>query len=206
MTFNKASLTNIITLPYPMFISLPNGYKVKVQEFGDVTLSPKIIIHKVLYVPSFKYNLLFIHSSNVQLNSILLFTKSCCILQTPSMKRHREIGIIKDELYYLCSKCLKNNMVNSKTNPISSCNCICISSFSLHYVVDSCSKNVSLQVTCNESVSFQSVLPCTSNENNVDLLWNNRLDMLLLLKCRVYPLSLHNFPQTALHVHYMSHS
>ncbi|KAH0650929.1 hypothetical protein KY284_030841 [Solanum tuberosum] len=70
MTFNKASLTNIKTLPYLILISLPNGYKVK----------------------------------------------------APSMKRPQEIGSSRDGLYYLCSKCLKSNRVNSKTDPISSCN------------------------------------------------------------------------------------
>ncbi|XP_015165957.1 uncharacterized protein [Solanum tuberosum] len=132
MTFNKASLTNIKTLPYPMLISLPNGYKVK----------------------------------------------------PPSMKRPQEIGSSRDGLYYLCSKCLKSNRVNSKTNPISSCNCICSSSSSsclssspsLHSVVDLCNKNISLQAAaCNESVFLQSALPCSSNETNVDLLWHNRL-------------------------------
>lgn len=28
ITFNKTSLSNITTLPYPMLVSLPNGYKV----------------------------------------------------------------------------------------------------------------------------------------------------------------------------------
>ncbi|OIT03013.1 hypothetical protein A4A49_57631, partial [Nicotiana attenuata] len=62
MTFNKTALSNITTLPYPVLISLPNGYKVKVFQFGDVILNSEIILHKVLYVPSFKYNLISVNS------------------------------------------------------------------------------------------------------------------------------------------------
>ncbi|OIT04864.1 hypothetical protein A4A49_65361, partial [Nicotiana attenuata] len=62
MTFNKIALSNISTLPYPVLISLPSGYKVKVLQFGDVILNSEIILHKVLYVPSFKYNLISVNS------------------------------------------------------------------------------------------------------------------------------------------------
>lgn len=43
MSFNRLSMTNIKTLPYPILISLPNRYRVKVIELGDVILTPKII-------------------------------------------------------------------------------------------------------------------------------------------------------------------
>ena len=36
MTFTKDNLTNLKTLPYPFLITLPNGYKVKVTEIGEV--------------------------------------------------------------------------------------------------------------------------------------------------------------------------
>ena len=57
ITFSKNCLINIKTLPIPILVSLPNGYKVKVTEFGDVPVTSNIILHQVLYVPSFKYNL-----------------------------------------------------------------------------------------------------------------------------------------------------
>ncbi|OIT35231.1 hypothetical protein A4A49_59315, partial [Nicotiana attenuata] len=62
MTFNLSLLTNIVTLPYPLLVVLPHEYKVKVTQIGSVTLFPKIILHKVMYIPSFKYNLISIHS------------------------------------------------------------------------------------------------------------------------------------------------
>lgn len=62
MTFNQASLPNPKTLPYLLLVSLPNGYKMKVIQIADVALTPNIILHNVLFVPSFKYNLISVHS------------------------------------------------------------------------------------------------------------------------------------------------
>lgn len=91
MTFNKSLLSNTIVLPYPLLINLPNGYRVKVTEIGTVTLAPQIILHKVFYVPSFKYNLISIHCLTSQLKSLVAFSDSLCLLQAPSMKRPLEI-------------------------------------------------------------------------------------------------------------------
>ncbi|XP_059315764.1 uncharacterized protein LOC132066475 [Lycium ferocissimum] len=51
MTFNKSLLINRITLPYPLLIISPNGYKVKVAQISSVTLAPSIVLHKA---PSMK--------------------------------------------------------------------------------------------------------------------------------------------------------
>lgn len=80
MTFHRSFTKNIEPLPYPILISLPNGYKVKVNELGDVTLTPKITLHKVLYVPSFKFNLISIHLLTVSLKGIVTFTHTACLL------------------------------------------------------------------------------------------------------------------------------
>ncbi|XP_019246571.1 PREDICTED: uncharacterized protein LOC109226234 [Nicotiana attenuata] len=95
MTFNKSLLTNIITLPYPLLVILPNGYKVKVIEIGNVVLTPKITPNRA-----------------------------------PSMKRPLVIGRVKDGLYILCPKCLKNNNTSPGANvidflstPVTHCTC-----------------------------------------------------------------------------------
>ncbi|KAH0670098.1 hypothetical protein KY289_024591 [Solanum tuberosum] len=46
MTYNKLALKNIRPLPYPFVITLLNGYKVKVNEVGDVCLNPVLTLHK----------------------------------------------------------------------------------------------------------------------------------------------------------------
>ncbi|OIT07573.1 hypothetical protein A4A49_63050, partial [Nicotiana attenuata] len=62
MTFDKSQLHNIVNLPYPLLVKLPNGYKVRVSEIGSVFLTPEIILYKVLFIPSFKFNLVSISS------------------------------------------------------------------------------------------------------------------------------------------------
>lgn len=106
MTFNKTHLQNIIVLPYPLLVKLPNGYKVKVTEVGTVTLTPKIVLHRVLFVPSFKYNLISISSLTTHLKCLASFSNTCCFLQAPSLKRPLEISKVHDGLYLLCSDCL----------------------------------------------------------------------------------------------------
>lgn len=53
MTYNKDLLKNVNTLPCPFRVSPPNGYKGKVTEVVDVSLSPTLTLHRDLFVPSF---------------------------------------------------------------------------------------------------------------------------------------------------------
>ncbi|XP_019230719.1 PREDICTED: uncharacterized protein LOC109211623 [Nicotiana attenuata] len=92
MTFNKTHLQNIVSLPYPLLVKLPNGYKVKVTEIGDVSLTPIIVLYKVLFIPSFKFNLVSISSLAVHLKCVASFFDTSCLLQAHSLKRPLEIG------------------------------------------------------------------------------------------------------------------
>lgn len=85
----------------------------KVTEIGNVILSPKIILYKVLLIPSFKYNLISISSLTSHLKCVVLCFDIACLLQAPSLKRPLKIGNVHDGLYLLLSGCLK------KTNNIS---------------------------------------------------------------------------------------
>ncbi|XP_019241750.1 PREDICTED: uncharacterized protein LOC109221753 [Nicotiana attenuata] len=117
MTYNKLLLTNIKILVYPYLVSLPNGYKVKVTLIGDVVLSPKFSLKKVLFVPSFKFNLISVHSLIVQLDCIVVFTKYVCILlQGPSLKRPLEIGKAKTGMYLYCSSNHNNGSTSSNSS------------------------------------------------------------------------------------------
>ncbi|OIT01491.1 hypothetical protein A4A49_59943, partial [Nicotiana attenuata] len=62
MTFNRSSLLDISVLPYPLLVTLPNGYRVRVTEIGSVSLAPQITLHRVMFIPSFKFNLISISS------------------------------------------------------------------------------------------------------------------------------------------------
>ncbi|KAH0765533.1 hypothetical protein KY285_001404 [Solanum tuberosum] len=92
MTPIKSFLTDITPLPIPYLITLPNGYMVKVTCTETLTQSPDLVLTNVLYVPSFQYNLIFVHKLLVQFNCGAYFTTSTCVLQGPSLKRPLELG------------------------------------------------------------------------------------------------------------------
>ncbi|XP_070054707.1 uncharacterized protein [Nicotiana tomentosiformis] len=117
MTYNTSLLINIRTLVYPYLVTPPKGYKVKVTLIGDIILSPRFSLRKVLFVPSFKFNLISVHSLTVQLDCIVIFTKFVCILlQGLSLKRPLEIDKAKTDLYLHCS----DNYNTGSTSPDSS--------------------------------------------------------------------------------------
>lgn len=61
MSFVKNFLFNVQTLLVPYLMSLPNGYKVKVTNIGSLALFPNLILHNVLYIPSFQCNIISVH-------------------------------------------------------------------------------------------------------------------------------------------------
>ncbi|OIT32391.1 hypothetical protein A4A49_62029, partial [Nicotiana attenuata] len=61
MTSDKNLLTNITDLPIPILVTLPNGYKVKVASTGTVHINSLVTLSKVLYLPTFKYNLISVY-------------------------------------------------------------------------------------------------------------------------------------------------
>ncbi|XP_075080014.1 uncharacterized protein LOC142165337 [Nicotiana tabacum] len=207
MTFNRSLLTNIINLPYPLLVILPNGYKVKVTEIGSVILNSKITLDKVMYVPTFRYNLISVHSLTSHLSCIVAFFNLCCVLQAPSMKRPLVIGKVNDGLYILCPSCLKKNNAslaekdNSRLPVISTC-CTCDTHCPTH-------STVNVPVHTNKCVSFPSLIvnnscasaskhvhfedvfsklpdffPQSWTENNVNVLWHNRLGHVPFVKMK----------------------
>ncbi|OIT08554.1 hypothetical protein A4A49_62878, partial [Nicotiana attenuata] len=61
MTFDKSILFDIMPLSQPLTVNLPNSYKIKVTHAGKVVLFLDMTLNRVLYVPSFKFNLLSVH-------------------------------------------------------------------------------------------------------------------------------------------------
>ena len=61
ISYNKNSYVNLISLPWITLIRLPNSQKDEVFQSGCIKLFSNLIIHNVLYVPSFHFNLFSIH-------------------------------------------------------------------------------------------------------------------------------------------------
>ena len=177
MTFNINHLSHITNLPYPLLVKLPNGYKVKVTKVGDVKVNDMITLFRVLFIPSFKYNLISISSLSLNLNCTVSFSNSSCILQGPSTKRPLEIGREQDGLYFLCSDCLKRKkdspFISNVSSSILGSQCQCFS-HSCSSISHSCSPLIKSQ--CDKSFVMNNVLsdsmPLLHHESCNDLLWH----------------------------------
>ena len=66
MCNNKNLFANIKTLEGTSLVVLPNGKSVSVSHAGPVQISSGLVSYGVLYVPSFKYNLLSVNKLSRQ--------------------------------------------------------------------------------------------------------------------------------------------
>lgn len=80
MTCNKTLLKIVRILLYPFLVNLPNGYNVKVSDIGDAFLNVDLTLHRVLFVPSFNFNLISVHYLKLQLKGIIAFSGFSCLL------------------------------------------------------------------------------------------------------------------------------
>lgn len=58
MCCSLSLLTDVKSLSNPINLSLPTGAIIAVHETGTFSIHPKLVLHNVLFVPSFNYNLL----------------------------------------------------------------------------------------------------------------------------------------------------
>ncbi|KAH0712843.1 hypothetical protein KY289_008802 [Solanum tuberosum] len=102
MTYDKSLLNDIKQLSKPISVRLPNAYRVKVYFLCSVTLSSQVKLENVLYVPSFKHNLLSVTQFCEQKDVGVLFTKNGCFLQDLSTVRiNMKFGDCAAGLYML---------------------------------------------------------------------------------------------------------
>ncbi|CAL1358899.1 unnamed protein product [Linum trigynum] len=73
------------------FITLPNGQKAEATHIGIVQLPCGLILHQVLYVPSFSFNLLSVSKLTKTLPISLTFKSSFCEIQ--DLLTRRRIGL-----------------------------------------------------------------------------------------------------------------
>lgn len=175
ITSDPTLLFNIQTLSKPILINLPNLLNVKVFQTGSVTILPDYTLHHVLFVPSFKYNLLSVHKLCAQFNSIMIFSSLHAILQAPSMKRPLVLGRVSKGLYLLhTSKQIKPRAQDLSSNRIFA--------FSL----------------CNQLINqWSKFVPVLANVNSDVTLWHNRLGHLPFSNMKFIPNIASIFPDSS---------
>ena len=99
------------------FVTLPTGVHTTVTHVGTVYLSPFLILHNVLFVPSFHFNLLSVSALTTSLNCIVTFLSNSCLIQDHSQETMIRTGNKCGNLYYLSL-----NSCNSSPSCNPSCN------------------------------------------------------------------------------------
>lgn len=88
-------------LTFKCSITMLNGQKTNVTHNGSVQLTASIVIHQVLHVPNFQFNLLSVQKLAKQLSANLISTPSHCIVQGASLEKHLVLGNQDDGLYFV---------------------------------------------------------------------------------------------------------
>ncbi|KAL5579671.1 hypothetical protein UlMin_012113 [Ulmus minor] len=83
------------------YVTLPNGQKASIARIGRVRISSSILLDKVLFVPSFKYNLVSISTLTKFSNCALMLSADGCIIQDTTRAIQVGKGSRVGNLYYL---------------------------------------------------------------------------------------------------------
>lgn len=101
MTSNSASFDCTKSLPKPVHVVLPNGTSKFVTQLGQIPLNEVVTLHDVLYVPAFKYNLLFVSKLLSDHNLCAIFYPDKCFFQDLSTRMIIAVGKKDGRLYFL---------------------------------------------------------------------------------------------------------
>jgi len=108
-TNNRCSLPPVL---------LPSGDKANIVAKGSMPLNSVYYLYNVLYVPTFKVDLISVSRLTRDLNCLVIFFPYWCILQDLATRRMIGLGKQHNRLYYLVALATKNNFTNhsSATN------------------------------------------------------------------------------------------
>ncbi|GAA0158345.1 transmembrane signal receptor [Lithospermum erythrorhizon] len=99
VTGNLGLMSNVKSILHCK-VGLPNGTMASSNLSGCVSLSSNFVLQNVLYVPQLKYNLMSVSRVTKDLDCILSFTKSGCIVQDRRSMMPIGAGDCQDGLYY----------------------------------------------------------------------------------------------------------
>ncbi|XP_074309400.1 uncharacterized protein LOC141643908 [Silene latifolia] len=117
----------IKAMSHPFSISLPTGQTTFINSMGTVPINSDLILHDVLYVPTFQFNLLSILKLSQQLNTAISFSPTSCFVQGSSMKMPLALGNMHKGLYLLHrnpaqSTVPKSSILNNAMSHAAICN------------------------------------------------------------------------------------
>lgn len=86
-----------------MKVALPTNFRIPVEYIGDVRLSSSLMLHNVLFIPNFSYNLISL-SCFLKCESICMdFSESHCLIPNKALLRTISKANCTNGLYVLDS-------------------------------------------------------------------------------------------------------
>lgn len=64
----------------PIHVQLPNGSNVLASHLGSILISPNFLLHNVLHIPSFAYNLISVTKLTSSITCMLSFDATGCVI------------------------------------------------------------------------------------------------------------------------------
>nr|XP_016470746.1 PREDICTED: uncharacterized protein LOC107792988 [Nicotiana tabacum] len=194
MTYNRSILINVKTLVYPFLVTLPNGYKVKVTLMGDIVMSPKFTLKRVLFVPapSLKRSLVIGESKY----GLYLYKSDSCKSNTSDFCKSNSL------VFDNSSSASNNGNVITQSTPSSITSSSSVSPHSVSHIASSLhnssfpttSRSHTSSSECNKIVTNSHVQyegnispTCNASMNDkymINLLWHNRLGCIPFAKMR----------------------
>ncbi|CAN1222928.1 Retrovirus-related Pol polyprotein from transposon RE1 [Linum grandiflorum] len=120
-TDHVVSSASLFQSSYPVAnrtVTLPNGFIIPITRIGSVVLSPDLVLHNVLLIPAFRFNLLSVSRLVTQSPYVALFSSTSCLLQ--DVRTSRTIGSAEccNGLYYLRSFPAKSLVSALSSHPV----------------------------------------------------------------------------------------
>ena len=110
MTGCLEAMMNVVKCTREQRINLPTGATSKITHCGDVQLRNGIVLKNVLYIPSFKHNLLSVQKLSKDQEMKVEFHSDFCVLHMKKNGQISGVGKVLHGLYYLVNLPLKKIM------------------------------------------------------------------------------------------------
>ncbi|KAK8999357.1 hypothetical protein V6N11_070528 [Hibiscus sabdariffa] len=101
--------------PNSRFVSLPHGKNVPITHLGSFVFYSDHTLHNVLFVPTFRHNLLSISKLTRDLHCAVLFYPDFCLMQDLSTGRIKGIGKLSRGLYFFQSSVDASGLISSSS-------------------------------------------------------------------------------------------
>ena len=100
----------------PIIINLPDGSKLNAQIAGTVFFSENLYLTNVLYIPSFKFNIISVSKLTKDLNCKVTFSSSMCQIQDMASMKMTGAADIKAGLYAVMPTSFVISSIHSVNN------------------------------------------------------------------------------------------